>query len=413
MMDQPVMKSINFRSQKGDIVPISTVHTDYLCKIVENFHFSNWSDEVERNDVLKYMTHETRWRSARAVYLEVQNRYVGKDGKYYYSYNGGTGFAIGPHHLLTAHHLLQPDEDFVEMLDEGQACYSKIMEMDPYFELQENEKPEETVGWNEEGEYEILQSLPDLDVIVLITKKTHLVTPLYLQPIYSGLNRIFTLDLRNYFSQQIHSGKCWTADASLGDYYFFDFLTERGFSGGPILGISFIIFFLTLLDRYGAALGIVLSDAGKQRAISRFVSLAAVFDALTIKDSSWADGLQYVKSKYDHGVTTEWTTPVKYPPSSDDSPYLRTSSASPIEPTSPENLKSEIVNKMDSVLSRVRQYKRFIEEWEGQEADTEHEHSVTDRPGLPQPPRVLNWRMRVGVSKVQGRRVVYVPNKCC
>ena len=69
---------------------------------------------------------------------------------------------------------------------------------------------------------------------------------------------------------------------------FFDSLAEKGVSGGPILGISLFIFVPILSDGHAAAVGIVLSDVENQRAISRFVSLAAVFDALSKKDPSWA-----------------------------------------------------------------------------------------------------------------------------
>ena len=302
---QPRSKSINFPTAKRDIVPISTDDIDYMCKTIENFHFSHLSDEMEYKEILKYMVEETRWTSARAVYLEVQNRYMGKDDKVHYAYTGGIGFAIDPHHLLTAFHLLQPGDDFVKHLKEGTGCQSKILELDPLFELQENERPENTARWNAEGEYQILHVLPDLDVAVLHTNKTHLVIPLYLQPLYGGINRIFTLELRNYFCQQVHTGHCWSAEESSGEYYFFDSLAEKGFSGGPI---SFPIFMPILSDRYAAAVGIVLSDAGKQRAISRFISLGSVFDALSKKDPSWADNLKYIKSKYIHNPSG-WNVP--------------------------------------------------------------------------------------------------------
>ena len=41
------------------------------------------------------MVEETQGTSARAAYLEVQNRYLGNDDKIHYSYIGGTAFAIG------------------------------------------------------------------------------------------------------------------------------------------------------------------------------------------------------------------------------------------------------------------------------------------------------------------------------
>lgn len=64
-------KSINFPTEKGEIVRISTDDTDYICKIVDNFRFSHLSDEKE---ILKYVVEEIRWASARAVYLQVQSR---------------------------------------------------------------------------------------------------------------------------------------------------------------------------------------------------------------------------------------------------------------------------------------------------------------------------------------------------
>ena len=38
----------------------------------------------------------------------------------------------------------------------------KILELDPLFQLQEDERPEGTARWNGEGEYQILLVLPDL-----------------------------------------------------------------------------------------------------------------------------------------------------------------------------------------------------------------------------------------------------------
>ena|SRR5947207_2511646 len=121
------------------------------------------------------------------------------------------------HHLLTVFHLLQPYDDFVKHLKEGTGCHSKILELDPLFESQENERQEDTARWNVEGEYQIPHVLPDLDVALLHTNKTHLLTPLYLQPFYGGISRIFTLDLRNYLCQQVHTGRCWVAEESSGE----------------------------------------------------------------------------------------------------------------------------------------------------------------------------------------------------
>lgn len=239
------------------------------------------------------------------MYIEVQNRYLGYDDQVHYAYTGGTAFAIGRHHLLTALHLFQPEDEFVEHLKKGTGWPTKILELDPFFEWPEDGKPENTARWNGEGEYEILHVLPDLDVVLLPTKKTHLVTPLCFQPLHSGITRIFTLDLRNYFSQQIHSGRCWTAEELSAEYYFFDSLAEKGFSGGPILGISSMVFVPTLPDRHDAAVGIVVYDAGKQRAISHFVSLAAMFDAFSKKDQSWTEKLKYIDSTVPyHGMFT-------------------------------------------------------------------------------------------------------------
>ena len=63
---------------------------------------------------------------------------------------------------------------------------------------------------------------------------------------------------------------------------------------------------------------------------------------------------------------------------------------------------------MDSVLPRVRQYQKFLGDWEtGREwGSGESKQPVPESAGLEGPPRVLNWRMKVGVSKVVGRRVV-------
>lgn len=49
-----------------------------------------------------------------------------------------------------------------------------------------------------------------------------------------------------------------------------------------------------LSDKYVAAVGIVMCDAGKQGAIFRFISLRSVCDALLKKDPSWAGNLKYL-----------------------------------------------------------------------------------------------------------------------
>ena len=90
----------------------------------------------------------------------------------------------------------------------------------------------------------------------------------------------------------------------------------------PILGNFLVILVPTLSDRYAAVVGIVFSDAGKQRAISRFISLATVFDALSKKDPSWAENMKYVKSKYIHRPSA-WTVPLEAESGSSSSPKFQ------------------------------------------------------------------------------------------
>jgi hypothetical protein len=186
------------------------------------------------------MVDETRWTSARAVYIEVQNKYVGTDEQWNFDYTGGVAFAIGPRHLLTALHIVQPTKEFLKDLESDSPCFNKILELDPFFVLEEDQKPEETDRWKLPTEYTILHVLEDLDVALLHTQKTHLVTPICLKPLYSGLSHIYTLDLRNYFCQQAHCGRCWSVKNSAGGIYYFDSLAYCGFSGGPVLSISLI-----------------------------------------------------------------------------------------------------------------------------------------------------------------------------
>src|SRR5208282_1184493 len=88
------------------------------------------------------------------------------------------------------------------------------------------------------------------------------------------------------------------------------------------------------------------------------------------------------------------------------------STISPLDPSthisSPQTFKTDIINRMDSVLPRVRQYQRFLGDWEGgyESGSGEREQTVPESAGLGGPPRVLNWRMKVGVSRVQGRMCV-------
>ena len=183
------------------------------------------------------MVEENRQISARAIYIEVQHRYLGNDNKMHYIYNGGVAFSIGPHHLITALHVVKPEERFLHDWKDGTLCYNKILELDPLFTVEENESPHNSARWkDEDGEYRILHLLPEFDVALLHTEKTHFVTPVSVQPLTRGISRIYTLDLRNYFCQQIHTGRCWSAEESSGTYYLFDAIAEQGFSGGPVLG---------------------------------------------------------------------------------------------------------------------------------------------------------------------------------
>ena len=76
--------------------------------------------------------------------------------------------------------------------------------------------------------------------------------------------------------------------------------------------------------------------------------------------------------------------------------------------SSPQRFKTDIINRRDSIFSRVRQYRRFMGGWEGgqESGEGEGEQTVLESAEVQGPPRVLNWRMKVGVSKVVGRRFV-------
>ena len=76
--------------------------------------------------------------------------------------------------------------------------------------------------------------------------------------------------------------------------------------------------------------------------------------------------------------------------------------------SSPQRFETDIVSRMDLALSRVRQYQRFLGDWEGSQesGEGEGEQTVPESAELQGPPMVLNWRMKVGVSKVEGRRFV-------
>lgn len=174
--------------------------------------------------------------SPRTVYIEVQHQFNGYDGKVHYSYTGGCAFSIGPQHLLTALHVVQPEPAFLEGLGHGQPCHQKILARDTEFVLSDGEAPETTDRWrNCSEEYRLITFLADLDVALLETDKIHFVTPLCVVPIKDNL-RIFTFDLRNAYRMKIHSGYAWESEESNGTYFHSDAFVDKGFSGGPVTG---------------------------------------------------------------------------------------------------------------------------------------------------------------------------------
>jgi hypothetical protein len=162
--------------------------------------------------------------------------------------------------------------------------------------------------------------------------------------------------------------------------------------------------------------GIVVSDAGKQRSIYRFVLLGSVLDALEKKDPSWGENFHFVKSKYIYSHSSWNILPDVGSSSSgssiiDQSRVVSTpaSTASQLHPSNrtswPETFKKDISKRTDSVLLKVKQYKKFVDDWEGSRElrSGENAQALPETAGLRGAPTIPNWRIRPGFSKVQGR----------
>ena len=164
-------------------------------------------------------------------------------------------------------------------------------------------------------------------------------------------------------------------------------------------------------------MGIILSDSGKQRLLSRFVSIAAVFDALEKLDSSWKANIRFSISKYTHNQLT-WSAHCESEPDSFSSlPFSHSNNTAVSSPTSAitnpfthtcthNMLTTGMSCRNNFILFKVRQYKSFMDDWEGNGNHLGSEDNVHTISPVKIPLRIQNWKMKVAVSKVVGREFI-------
>jgi hypothetical protein len=170
-------------------------------------------------------------------------------------------------------------------------------------------------------------------------------------------------------------------------------------------------------DRHGAAIGVIVSDARKHCWFSRFVSLATVLDGLKEKDPKWATDVEFIGSHGArwwnvHSTDDAGSTYLEEPDPPRPAPKTASSpDDSPTSSPSKQPFKTDIARRMESTVIRVRSYRRFLADWErgGDLALLQRKTlAPKDKPTNDDsgPPTVKNWRIKLGTSKVEGKRFV-------
>jgi hypothetical protein len=257
-------------------------------------------------------------------------------------------------------------------------CCMRILEIDEYFEMPDNsESLHENERWVYDEGYERVYHDSYLDIALLSTRRTHLVLPLCFDALCYG-TKIYTVDVSNYGSGKVFEGRCWIAEDSIGDRYESNAHAQEGFSGGGVVGIVPCLMCLNCQDRYAALVGIVVSDAGKdKRRFSRFVSLGPILDMLKRWNEKWDLVIRPVESKYKNSSKWDSQTPqvstTKRTRSitKDDADGSHTSYQKPFPPTT---ISSPFTSSADTLISStndisplVEYYRRFQPEFKGRE----------------------------------------------
>jgi hypothetical protein len=269
---------------KDNKVVITASDIEKLRKLPSHDISLNSEGESETTNLIEYLSiEEPPRRRARVICIEVQQSLLRTDGTVEkYEYTGGHAVAIGSRYLLTAYHVVSPQESWLDLETEQTVwCTTMIMLATPTIELPEDKHLHETKRWSGRTEYEVEYRDRITDLALLRARGfRHLKMPFANDVLGHGGN-VFTVSLKNPFSVRAFRGMAWLSDSSDGSYYDTTAYVDRGFSGGPISGIDNLTSLsLIVIDRYGGLLGLVLSDAGKRREMGRFVCAGKILETL-------------------------------------------------------------------------------------------------------------------------------------
>lgn len=358
----------------GATIRLETQEIDRLCKSLLRIQPANQIVDLERENILNYLVQEIHMHRSRVIYLEVQHTIISnKTGEVAeYRYVGGTAVAIGRHHLLTALHVVQPEEEW--LVDEHgniRESRMKILQTEPMVDSDDG-LPHETDRWNRNGEFYLMAFDDTCDIALLSSELSFLRIPLCYDPICEGV-KIFTIDVKDPACPKIFDGRCWPSDASAGEFYDFTAFADHGFSGGPIVGIFHFKIILITLDRHGALVGLCLSDAGKKRIMGRFVSLPRIIAFLAAWNPNWKDIIKCKISVYEHPRKRK--EPQSSPIHTIVSPHkLRAADPLKIDARVDKILTLE----SDRIQVLAEYYQRFYKEWNEEDKtkkDTVHSES--------------------------------------
>ena len=265
---------------------------------------------MQKESIREYIFEKSPdYERARVVFLEVQFSLLDENSHpYSFKYFGGTAFAIDPHHVITALHVVTPDPEWYKEKGTPENAVwqtTLIKERNVSNSLPTARQPHEFDRWNMgPTEYRTIYEDMVLDIAVLSSTYSHLPLPVSFNALGYG-RPVYTVDIKNAFETKVFDGTSWLSDESDGVFYDTDCYANFGFSGGPVLGIHQnprdidIIF----IDRHAALVGVLISDAGKSvmniRNISRFVSVGAIFDHLNKFHPNWWEKMSITRSTFE------------------------------------------------------------------------------------------------------------------
>lgn len=255
----------------GGAVELSAADIDRLGKVLILFSLIDAVDQ-EKNGLIAYLAKTKNEKRARVIGIEVQHTLLDSKGRVVtdidspFRYSVGHAFAIGSKYLITAAHVVMPQDPWLEEETEDWIWVpTLILAQDPNFALPSDKLPHETDRWSGNSEYTIQYKdlYKDICLLKCQAQYTHHRLPLANEPLGHG-KRVFSVNVRNSASIRVFEGSCWLSEMSEGEYYDTTSYCDFGFSGGPVIGTwqrMILGHDLILVDSHGALVGLLLSDA--------------------------------------------------------------------------------------------------------------------------------------------------------